>query len=79
MCKISEGGQVIQFQAAELQQRAEKLVCWNTKSLLIEHRACHDVPPLPEWGMRDPQARGKPQDPPPSYTPDSQSFTGALA
>jgi hypothetical protein len=50
MCKISEGGQVIQFQAVELQQRVEKLVCWNTKSLLIEHRACHDVPPCLNGG-----------------------------
>jgi hypothetical protein len=35
--------------------------------------------PSPEWGTRDPWARGKPRALPLSYTPDSRGFAGALA
>jgi hypothetical protein len=40
----------MQFQTVELQQRAEKSVCWNTKFLLIEHRTCHDISPRQKGG-----------------------------
>jgi hypothetical protein len=35
----------MQLQAIELQQGAEKLVGWHTKSSLKEGQVCHDVSP----------------------------------